>query len=66
VFSDYYSQNVTINWQYDSLDAISDMDGDCVLHSIFEKHVRNIKNWTVSPEFTARFPDMASAIYHQD
>ncbi|ORY69035.1 uncharacterized protein BCR38DRAFT_455818 [Pseudomassariella vexata] len=66
LFSDYYSQNVTVNWQFDSLDAISDMDNDAVLHSIFEKHVRNLKNWTVSPEFHTRFPEMVSAIYADD
>jgi hypothetical protein len=51
LFSQYYSQNVSVNWQFDSLDAISDVDNEVVLHSIFEKHIRNLKNWTVTTDF---------------
>ncbi|KAF1984623.1 hypothetical protein K402DRAFT_413822 [Aulographum hederae CBS 113979] len=66
VFSEYYSQNVTINWQYDGMDAISDLSGEAVLHSIFEKHICNLKNWTVSNEFKIRFPNMVPAVYGRD
>ncbi|KAM5352826.1 hypothetical protein ACJ41O_005548 [Fusarium nematophilum] len=66
LFSDYYSQNVTVNWKFDGLDAVSNLDGEGVLHSIFEKHIRNLKNWTVSREFEARFPSMTTAIYSRD
>ncbi|KAL6407693.1 hypothetical protein AUP68_08714 [Ilyonectria robusta] len=62
LFSEYYSQNVTVNWNFDSLDAVSDVGNDRILHSIFEKHVRNLKNWTVSSEFQTRFPSMIPAI----
>ncbi|KAH6869057.1 hypothetical protein B0T10DRAFT_501914 [Thelonectria olida] len=63
LFSPYYSQHVTVNWEYDSLDAIADPDDDCTLHSIFEKHVRKLRNWTVSSEFRDRFPSMTPVIY---
>ncbi|KAI9168094.1 hypothetical protein HJFPF1_04238 [Paramyrothecium foliicola] len=67
IFSDYYSQNVSVNWPFDSADAVSDFDGGGgALHSIFEKHIRSLKNWTVTPEFCAKFPDMEAAIYRQD
>lgn len=66
LFSEYYCQNVSVNWKFDSLDAISDIDNDAVLHSIFEKHIRNLKHWTVSSEFRARFPEMMSALYSCD
>ncbi|WKT43749.1 hypothetical protein QSH57_008585 [Fusarium oxysporum f. sp. vasinfectum] len=63
LFSDYYSQNVSVNWKFDGLDAISDLDGEGALHSIFEKHIRDLKNWTVSQGFKDRFPLMVTAIY---
>ncbi|KAF4970049.1 hypothetical protein FSARC_2867 [Fusarium sarcochroum] len=66
LFSDYYSQNVSVNWKFDGLDAISDLDGEGTLHSIFEKHIRNLKNWTVSQAFEDRFPSMVTAIYSRD
>ena len=61
-FSDYYSQSVTVNWKYDVLDAVADHGGDTVIHSIFEKHICNLANWTVTKEFLVRFPHMSSNI----
>lgn len=66
LFSQYYSHNVSVNWPHDHLDAVTNVDDDVVLHSIFEKHVSNLKNWTVSADFQSRFPHMSSAIYSRD
>ncbi|KAL2676496.1 hypothetical protein Neosp_010254 [[Neocosmospora] mangrovei] len=62
LFSDYYSQNVTVNWKFDGLDAVSDLNGEGTLHSIFERHIRDLRNWTVSKAFEDRFPSMIGAI----
>lgn len=62
LFSKYYSQHVSVNWKFESSDAMADMGGDVLLHSIFEKHLGSLHNWTVSAEFEARFPSMAQAI----
>ncbi|KAK6227380.1 hypothetical protein QIS74_00935 [Colletotrichum tabaci] len=62
VFSPHFSSNVSVNWPFDVTDAVSVVGGETVLHSIFEKHVRNLKNWTMSPEFMARFPEMAASV----
>lgn len=62
VFSDYYSQSVTVNWKFEATDAVSDQAGDTVIHSIFEKHICNLANWTVTKEFLARFPSMTAAV----
>lgn len=66
LFSEYYSHNVSVNWMFDPVDAITDVENEAVLHSIFEKHVCNLKNWTVSADFQTRFPYMSSAIYSRD
>ena len=63
LFSEFYSHNVTVNWQFDDLDAVSSVDNDTILHSIFEKHILKVSNWTVSEEFKSRFPGMVSAVY---
>lgn len=62
LFSEFYSHNVTINWQFDEMDAVSSDSSDTILHSIFEKHIRKVSNWTVSSEFKSRFPEMVSAV----
>lgn len=66
IFSQYYSQNVSINWSFESSDAVNDANNEVFLHSIFEKHICNLENWTVTPEFQARFPHMTAAIYARD
>lgn len=62
VFSDYYSQSVSVNWNFDVLDAVSNHGEDTTIHSIFEKHICSLSNWTVTREFLARFPSMASVV----
>jgi hypothetical protein len=53
-----FTQAVQVNWLYDFSDAWIESNGDFVLHSIFEKHVRNLKNWSVAPLFGQVFPDL--------
>jgi hypothetical protein len=52
-----------VNWTFDISDALSETESGEVLHTIFEKHVRNLKNWTVSPEFQGLFPTLMPAIH---
>jgi hypothetical protein len=52
-----------VNWSFDTLDAIDEVGGAERVHSIFEKHIRSLKNWTVSSAFLERFPAMASLIH---
>jgi hypothetical protein len=66
LWTENFTQNVTINWAHHITDAISETDSDVQVHSIFEKHIRTLKNWTVSSEFSRLFPKLMSAIYSPD
>jgi hypothetical protein len=57
---------VSVNWKFDISDALSETADDIILHSIFEKHIRQLKNWTVSAEFANLFPDLMPAIFSRD
>ncbi|KIV99684.1 uncharacterized protein PV09_08675 [Verruconis gallopava] len=59
----WYTENVSINWNFDVLDAVDEVGGAERLHSIFEKHLRNLNNWTVTPAFLERFPAMVPLIH---
>ena len=61
-WTENFTQNVSVNWTFDICDAVSKTGDDVVLHSIFEKHIRNLKNWSVSLEFQKLFPDLVRAI----
>ncbi|KAH6869053.1 hypothetical protein B0T10DRAFT_419047 [Thelonectria olida] len=62
LFWDLFVGHVSVNWTFEDLDAVADNEQDAVLHSIFEKHIRNLKNWEVSAEFEKQFPGIASTI----
>lgn len=66
VFSELYSQNVTVNWPYDDMDAISTHADNVELNQIFEKHVRKLSNWAVLAPFQDYLPEMIPAIYGKD
>ncbi|KAL3457226.1 hypothetical protein BJX64DRAFT_293304 [Aspergillus heterothallicus] len=66
VFSEVYSRNVSINWPYDKMDCVLTQGDNVQLNSIFEKHIRNLNNWTVTKEFQDYLPDMTAAIYGKD
>ncbi|THY26957.1 hypothetical protein D6D01_04260 [Aureobasidium pullulans] len=53
-----FTQAVEIHWPHELSDACIESDGDTVLHSIFEKHICELKHWSVSPQFGKVFPDL--------
>ncbi|THZ33534.1 hypothetical protein D6C90_08292 [Aureobasidium pullulans] len=53
-----FTQAVNVHWPHELSDACIESDGDMVLHSIFEKHIRELKHWSVSPQFGKVFPDL--------
>lgn len=66
VFSELYSQHVTLNWPYDALDTVSHQGNNVVLNPIFKKHIRKLDNWTVSGHFKEYLPEMAAAACGRD
>lgn len=69
IFSEMYSHHVTINWAYDPMDSITSagaLDSGEVLNPIFEKHIRRLRNWTVSNDFKVFYPEMSTAIFERD
>jgi hypothetical protein len=66
LWTENFTQNVSVNWKFDYSDALSETDNDVVIHSIFEKHVRRLQNWTVSSEFVRVFPKLMPAILPLD
>jgi hypothetical protein len=55
-----FTQAVQLRWPYELSDAWMESDDDIALHSIFEKFLRRLENWSVSPQFGEVFPDLMS------
>lgn len=65
-FSEVYSSNVTISWMHDNADIIVETSGihnperttQAVINPIFERHIRNLDNWTVNETFARIYPEI--------
>ncbi|CAI7645549.1 unnamed protein product [Penicillium pancosmium] len=62
-FSALYSPNVTVNWPYDPMDAVKEVENGMILNPIFEKHIRRLKNWKLSSRFEEYLPGLAEEIH---
>lgn len=63
VFSEFYSVHVSVNWPYETEDAVTYVGDQITFNTIFERHIQRLSNWTVSRQFQEYFPEMISAIY---
>jgi hypothetical protein len=69
-FSEVYSQSVTISWPHDEVDIMVEVnsgtsDSKCpqaIFNPIFERHIRNLDNWTAGPAFMDCYPEMSKAV----
>lgn len=58
-FSLPYTQSLSINWPYEPMDTVLEhAPGEYIINPVFERHLRNVDNWTVGPEFANTFPDL--------
>ncbi|KAH7083508.1 hypothetical protein BKA63DRAFT_503131 [Paraphoma chrysanthemicola] len=62
-FVEYYAQNISVNWKFDEDDSLADITGEVLLHSIFEKHINHLQNWSVSSDFQLIHPNLARATH---
>ncbi|KAJ6092315.1 hypothetical protein N7467_004284 [Penicillium canescens] len=63
VFSELYSQHVTLNWPYDSEDIVVDTEDGAALNTIFEKHILRLSNWFAPRQFRDYFSEWTSDVY---
>ena len=56
----HFSRTLSLNWPYEAADCLlwtADSD-ELVINPVFEKHVRNLSNWTLGPAFAESFPSL--------
>ncbi|KAJ5360455.1 hypothetical protein N7517_009646 [Penicillium concentricum] len=63
VFSELYSEHVSINWPYDPEDIVVDTDDGPSLNTIFEKHIQRLSNWIAPRQFREYFSEWTSDVY---
>ncbi|PLB35034.1 bZIP transcription factor [Aspergillus candidus] len=56
-----YTRTLSVNWPYEPTDCLlSTGDSDeLIINPVFERHLRNLHNWTLGPAFVDAFPGLA-------
>jgi len=55
-----FTVGLSVNWPYDPTDCListSDKE-DPIINPVFERHIRRLENWSVSPLLMENFPDL--------
>ncbi|CRL29856.1 Protein of unknown function DUF3425 [Penicillium camemberti] len=63
VFSELYSEHVSINWPYGPEDIVVDTGDGPSLNTIFEKHIQRLSNWVAPRQFREYFSEWTPDVY---
>lgn len=54
-----FTATLSVNWPYDPSEAVLLADDDWVINPVFERHLRNLENWSLGPAFANAYPRLA-------
>ncbi|KAF7597574.1 hypothetical protein BBP40_000052 [Aspergillus hancockii] len=56
-----FTRTLSVNWPYEETDCLlSTGDGDdLIINPVFERHLRNLGNWSLGPAFAEAYPSLA-------
>ena len=55
-----YTITLSLNWPYEAQDTlIAGEEGEMAMNPVFERHLRDLDNWSLGPSFAAKFPMLA-------
>lgn len=73
-----YTCQMSINWKYDDRDCIITQESlvrgggrdarlsEPIINPVFERHLRELKNWSVGPALIEKFPEFAPLVRVED
>lgn len=59
-----YTRTISCNWPYEPTDCLlhnTDSD-ELLINPVFERHIRDLNNWSLGTEFAERFPELVDAV----
>ncbi|ERF73879.1 hypothetical protein EPUS_05891 [Endocarpon pusillum Z07020] len=55
-----YTTTLSLNWPYEPTDALLQSDSEeLMINPVFERHLRNLSNWSLGPAFARAHPALA-------
>ncbi|KAI9866196.1 MAG: hypothetical protein M1813_001757 [Trichoglossum hirsutum] len=63
-FSFHYTNSLSLNWPYEPTDVLLPTPGsdELCINPVFERHLRDLNNWSLGPEFRSAFPALCSGV----
>ncbi|KAF2239221.1 hypothetical protein EV356DRAFT_528498 [Viridothelium virens] len=63
-----YTVTLCLNWPYEPTDCLlsASESEDLQINPVFERHLRNLLNWSLGPAFAKAFPDLAAVARIKD
>lgn len=59
-----YTTTISLNWPYESMDTLLTIPGteELGVNPVFERHLRDIANWSLGPAFAKAHPCLAETV----
>lgn len=56
-----FTSGLSVNWPYEPVDCliITPEQDDPIINPVFQRHISRLDNWSIGPQFTATYPDLA-------
>ncbi|KAI9766004.1 MAG: hypothetical protein M1840_007011 [Geoglossum simile] len=63
-FSFHYTNSLSLNWSYEPTDVLLPTPGsdELCINPVFERHLRDLKNWSLGPEFRDAYPALCVGV----
>ncbi|KAH0537355.1 hypothetical protein FGG08_005834 [Glutinoglossum americanum] len=63
-FSFHYTNGLSLNWPYEPTDVLLPTPGseELCINPVYERHLRDLNNWSLGPEFRKAFPALCSGV----
>lgn len=61
-----YTITLSLNWPYEAQDTlIAGDEGELAMNPVFERHLRDLNNWSLGPSFAKAFPVLAETGHYK-
>lgn len=59
-----YTRTISCNWPYEPTDCLlhNTHSNELLINPVFERHIRDLNNWSLGPDFAEAFPALVDAV----
>ena len=63
-----FTRTLSLNWPYEPMEVVlqGQLPDELVLNPAFERHLRDLNNWSLGPAFARAFPELVETTRIKD